>query len=166
MAQGDINYLIESWSSGKIDVKVKGGKPIKIQIALLRIAYLLAFEKFGYGYIMNASLNQVREQILQPSKVLMDNFGIVNVNISDDHEGIFLVAEPKDMFGILVAYNLIHGAHKTKAFVILPLPNSSNLYASLQKRYTGENLNIKLSKIMNLPFLTDTSLTRITQKLK
>jgi hypothetical protein len=42
-----------------------GYKDIPSRVAALRIAYLLSFSYFGYGYILYENLNQVREQIFQ-----------------------------------------------------------------------------------------------------
>lgn len=42
--------------------------PRKIQIALLKIAYLMAFEKYGYAFILKPAYDKIRLQILNPDQ--------------------------------------------------------------------------------------------------
>jgi hypothetical protein len=45
-----------------------GFKEIPSRVAALRVAYLLMFRYFGYGYILYENLDQVREQIFHPEE--------------------------------------------------------------------------------------------------
>ena len=74
---------------------------------LLKIAYLLAFHKFGYGLIMQPQYNVIREQILNPYETILDNHGVVHFNHSLDLPGgIFIVKQPREFVSLLVRFSL------------------------------------------------------------
>lgn len=75
---------------------------------LLKIAYLLAFNKFGYGLIFHPGYNVIRQHILNPKEHVITNFGSVQITPSPDgpEDGVFLVKEPKQLASILVRYTL------------------------------------------------------------
>src|SRR5262249_18801633 len=43
----------------------------KSTVALLRIGYLMMFRQFGYAYVLNPNLDQIREQLLSPEKEII-----------------------------------------------------------------------------------------------
>ena len=67
------------------------------EIALLKIAYLYAFEKFGYGFLINPNLYKIREQILNPDKNILPKVFWVNYDFPDDANGINIIKEPKEL---------------------------------------------------------------------
>lgn len=165
MAQDDINDLFENWNSGKFKLDIKGGNPKLFNIAKLRIAYLLAFSKFGYGYIMNQETQPIREQLQNPEKKILDHLGIVKLNFTEDISGIFIVKEPKELVGFLVIFDLIESGHSTKISVLLPGLHKSeiSLYESLKAR--PEINNINFSNIKNLNYLSEEKLSIAPIKL-
>ncbi len=64
--------------SGRLTIKLQGGNPNRIELAKLRIAYLLAFERFGYGFILNKAFEEVRIQLLNPEKSVFPIMVLLN----------------------------------------------------------------------------------------
>lgn len=75
---------------------------------LLKIAYLLAFHKFGYGLIFHPGYNVIRKHILNPNEHRITNFGSVQMNstTTGPPDGVFLLKAPKALASILVRYTL------------------------------------------------------------
>lgn len=64
----------DTLNEGMSEFKLSGSlgyKEFNLQIAWLKIAYLLMFYYLGYGYILDTSLDDVREQIRDPNKHLI-----------------------------------------------------------------------------------------------
>lgn len=53
-------------NSLKIDMK-------KVSVAILKNAYILLFAKFGYSFLLNKFYNQLREQILEPMRYIIQD---------------------------------------------------------------------------------------------
>jgi len=123
--EGLMNYKSNSF---KFSFKAKErGIERNAEINMLRIAYLLAFAKFGYGFIINGNLYKIREQILNPNeKILRHVFGL-GYDFSDNDIGIHIIFQPQEILSFLVVFKL-----KTKSFnrnfgVVLPGPNPPGL---------------------------------------
>src|SRR5690606_14146091 len=73
----DLMKFVESVKGkNKFDFEVKD-RIREVGANLLKIAYLLAFHKFGYGLIMQPQYNFIRAQINKPYEVILDNHGLV-----------------------------------------------------------------------------------------
>jgi hypothetical protein len=60
---------VNEFEAGTNNISIHGSlgyQEIPSRVAALRIAYLLSFRFFGYGYILHGNLDQVREQIFHP----------------------------------------------------------------------------------------------------
>lgn len=165
MAQDDINHLFENWNSGKFKLDIKGGNPKLFNIAKLRIAYLLAFSKFGFGYIMNQQTQLIREQLQNPKEKILDHLGIVKLNFREDISGVFVVNEPKDLVGFLVIFDLIESGHSTKVSVLLPGLHKSGISLYDALRESPEIKNINFSNLKNLNYLSEQKLSIAPIKL-
>ena len=60
-----------------IHFKFSASSPRLVQIGLLRIAYLMAFCKFGNAFILNKVYDDIRKQILNPGVDLLPSYGEV-----------------------------------------------------------------------------------------
>ncbi|WP_456459244.1 hypothetical protein [Reichenbachiella sp.] len=158
MAQPDIDHLFKNWNSGQFKLDIKGGNPKLFNIAKLRIAYLLAFAKFGYGYIMNWQTQIIRSQLSNPNDAIIEHLGIVKLNFEEDISGIFLVKHPKNIVGFLALFDLMESGHKSKVAVLLPGLHKTDetLYDELKR--SSEIGKIDFSNIRDLDYLTDESL--------
>ena len=52
-AKREIKSLASKWNGSKFEFKIKGPNQRRFQVALVRVAYLLAFEQFGYAYLLS-----------------------------------------------------------------------------------------------------------------
>jgi len=91
---------------------------------ILKIAYLLAFHKFGYGLIMHPQYNFIRAQINNPYEEILDNHGVVH--FSKDNtlpDGVFVVKQPKELVSLLVRFKLTKQNGNTDSYSVhLPSP--------------------------------------------
>ncbi|MEQ8677136.1 MAG: HNH endonuclease [Aggregatilineales bacterium] len=96
-------------------------------ISKLRIAYLLAFSVFGYGFLINPNLEIIRKQILDPKTELLPSFGIITQNLTDFSLGFNVIREPKIYKSSLVVFDLIVDTQKRRYGVILPGPDVDDM---------------------------------------
>ena len=108
-------------------------------ISLLKSGYLRAFSLLGYSYILNANLNIVREQILNPTKDILQNVFLAGSNQDIPNEqscGVFC-ATINNIKCILVimSLRLPKSELSYKGAVALPHPEDINgtLYSTLLK---------------------------------
>lgn len=97
------------------------------EIAILKSAYLLAFKKLGYRYILNMSLSPIREQILNPDKDILKRAYIVG---SEDKlpkglpDGTFLATINNRMCIVVVlSFQLSQNKPKHRSAIALPMPD-------------------------------------------
>jgi hypothetical protein len=123
---GDIDKLHELEKAGdisSINVQVLlGYKANRPEVALLRIAYLLAFARFGYGFLMNNYLVRVRHQIQNPAEKMLSDWGILRAEFPDSVVGISVIYEPKDLQCFLVVFDLDTDVGRSRYGVVLPGP--------------------------------------------
>jgi len=99
------------------------------RVGWLKSAYLVAFAAFGYKWAWQTHLDIVREQIQQPSEVLIPRF---DVDLHDDDPKrrlCLIVREPTELRGVAVFFR--------RQFVFLPFDEGS-LYARLASHWTEQ----------------------------
>ncbi len=136
------------------DIRENGIRPVQLnfklhkkgypEIALLRIAYLMAFSTFGNGFLLNSNLEKIREQIAQPEKNILKGFGILPFDFSSIETGLYVVVEPKELWCFLAIFRL--NEHCT-CNVVLPGPSAPgiDIYHYLK---THDVANDKIIKFM------------------
>jgi hypothetical protein len=72
------------------------------EVSLLRAAYLAAFAKFGYAYVMRPALDAVRNQIQQHENRLIKYFLTPVADAPDDTRTIAYVKQPEWMRCLMV----------------------------------------------------------------
>lgn len=107
------------------------------RVSLLKIAYLLAFEKLGYLYIFNKNCQIIREQIKQPEKNIIQNPFWINYKFPDKFLGINIITKPRELRSILVVYDLKTKSDTYRISICLP-----GLSVGDEKIY--ENIKLKL----------------------
>lgn len=105
---------------GETNLSIKLHRKNHPEVALLRIAYLLAFSTFGNGFLFNSNLEKVREQIKNPEQELIPCFGVLDIDIPDSTLGIHVIVAPKELRSFLVIFCLNNSNRITKHAVILP----------------------------------------------
>ena len=124
-------------------------------IALLKSAYLMTFQKLGYMYVLNPCTNKVREQILNPKQkiisspyVIADENGIPKVM----PQGVYY-AKLDAIVCIVVVMDLQlpKSEQKHRKAVVLPNPQDfqCNIYSVLSK-HLGESLNVHIFQTTSL----------------
>jgi hypothetical protein len=92
-------------------------------IALLKIAYLYAFQKFGHGFLINPSLYKIREQILNPEKDILPKVFWIKYDFPKNAVGLNIISKPEELKCFLIVFNLSTKS-STKQFAIA-LPGTS-----------------------------------------
>ncbi len=154
----------------KENLRVNGIKDFKFSIktykknhpniALLRIAYLLTFSKFGNGFLFNPNLNIIRKQIQNPTQNILPNFGVLELE-NPFNSGIYVIVSPIELRSFLVIFCLKTKNRTTKHAVILPGPDECcmEVYTNManhQKTNGGLKFNGEL--IPSLDYLNDARL--------
>lgn len=95
--------------------------PEKLEYALLKTAYLLAFKKFGNSLIFDDCFDVIRQQLLNPEERLYpDNFWLTPP-YPQEMEGVYFVCD-KGFECLFVLFNLNTGYSIRKFGVFLPCP--------------------------------------------
>lgn len=114
----------------KVNIHVKKEKRNvqAARIAVLKSAYLYAFRKLGYYYILNDSLKPVRDQILNPDKnILHDTFiiGDQDTMPMKREDGVYLATVNDYKFlVVLLSFTVPSSGFKCRGVVALPYPGS------------------------------------------
>ncbi len=101
---------IKGLESGLLDIKMAGSlgyKELPSRVAVLRIAYLMMFSIFGYGYIQANTLDIVRDQITDFNKEQAPLNGVVVLNDSKYVNRVGLLTYPTELrcFFVVVRVN-------------------------------------------------------------
>jgi hypothetical protein len=99
----------------------------RAEIALLRIAYLLAYATFGSGFYINGGLYRVREQILNPEKDILPKVYWIKYEFPKKLEGINIITLPKELRCFLVIFNLETKSQKRQFAIVLPGPSEPSI---------------------------------------
>lgn len=94
-----------------------------VEIALLKIAYLMAFEKYGYIFILDSCYDSIRDQLINPDKKIYHNFKYYEVPFPEEHNGVYIIKD-KGLESILSIFTLQTSNRKRSIQVVLPLPMS------------------------------------------
>lgn len=128
-------------------------------IALLKIAYLLAFQQFGYGFILNPHLYKVREQILNPDKDILPKVFWLKYDFPQQALGINIINRPAELVCFLVIFNLITPSQQRQYAIALPGPNRSGnqIYENIERILCQDGAGFTQ---MNLEHLTTKDYTK------
>ena len=118
------NYSIQV----KLHVKQEKRNVQAARIAVLKSAYLYAFRKLGYYYILNDSLKPVREQILNPNNdILHGTFIIGDQDTMPTRlkDGVYIATVNDYQFlVVLLSFAVPSTGFKCRGVVALPNPGS------------------------------------------
>ena len=131
---------VESWREVRAKVKATGKmpgftlevwdryQPRRSEIAWLRIAYLLAFCKFGYQFLFLPNLGRIRHQIMEPTEQVLPALGASSKTVFPDEAlGINVICEPEELQSLLVVFDVTTQNRTTRHGVILPGPTQPGL---------------------------------------
>ncbi|MDR3057828.1 MAG: hypothetical protein LBU84_06775 [Prevotella sp.] len=95
--------------------------PENLEFALLKTAYLIFFEKFGYSLIFDKCYDIVRDQLQHPEKRVYPAGFWFKPPFPKTMEGVYFVCD-KGLESILALFSLDTGKTETMFGVFLPLP--------------------------------------------
>lgn len=97
-----------------------GYKTLASKVSVLKIAYLLAFSYFGYGYIKYSFLDPIRQQILNPHEETDILKGIFKLdNLPFGKSGVTVLKKPDNLLCFLVTLDL---STKLNRYIGIVLP--------------------------------------------
>lgn len=109
--------------------------PLKFQYAILKTAYLLIFERFGYIFLLDKAYNNLREQLLNPNKRIYPTKFWNEDKDPKEMCGVHFITE-KHLESILVIFPIKTQNKERIITAILPLPINkiSNVLKVLKRR--------------------------------
>ncbi len=116
----------------KVDVK-------KLQLALLKSAYMLVFSKFGYSFILDEAYNRVREQLLNPEiDIYPTNFWFHHFSLKEIPDVPFIIE--KGLQSIMPTFSLSTNLSLRVFYSIIPLTTKpiENVIDELQERFVHQ----------------------------
>ena len=120
----------------KFNIKFKRSHIEKrAKVAVLRIAYLMAYATFGNGFYINRGLYKVREQISNPDKEILPPVFWIKYDFPKRMEGINIITLPKELRCFLVIFYLRTKSQERQFAIVLPGPSDPgiNVYAYIDK---------------------------------
>jgi len=120
----------------------------KLEVALLKTAYILAFEKYSYALILNDSYNIVREQINNPGKYIYPiGFWTKQSSFRKKHEGVHVV-DSGEFNGFYAIFSLNTSASNQMFGVYLPVSTliTDVVILKLRRKEGGFSLPLKSLK--------------------
>jgi hypothetical protein len=109
-----------------------------VHIALLKIAYLLSFAKFGHSFSANPNYDLIRKQILNPNDNVLPTRGVLETKTIPRHTGFHIVEQPIEIRGMLVVFDMEYNGKVIRNGVLLNPPGVKDFDYYLQlKKYEG-----------------------------
>lgn len=104
-------------------------------IALLKIGYLLGFEKYGHIFLFNQNLDIVREQILNPEKEIITDPFWVNYEFPEMYVGVNTINKPKELMCFLNTFVLKTKSREAQISIAFPGYNKEDaeIYKNIKK---------------------------------
>ena len=126
--------------------------PTAANIALLKSAYLLAFQRLGYRYILNEELQIVRNQILNPKESLISRFIVGDERyIKDENkDGVYRAYyNETEILLVIFSFNL-NDVKCRRAIALPPINKNIDIYETINKQ-----TDFKISILEEVPILKD-----------
>jgi len=95
--------------------------PEKLEYALLKTGFLLAFEKFGFSLMLNDCYNIIRQQLLNPEERIYPEGFWTRQPFPEKYNGVYFVMD-SGVESILAIFQLDTGNTKRTFSTFLPLP--------------------------------------------
>jgi len=95
--------------------------PENLEYALLKTAYILAFQKYGYSLMLDPCFDIVREQLQHPEAAIYPSGFWFSPSKDQVRPGVFMVTD-KGLESMMVIFSVHTGKTEHIFVVILPLP--------------------------------------------
>lgn len=156
----DLSKLGEKAKSGmsnsNINFRSYSYRKRRPEIALLRIAYLLAFSKFGNGFLVNPALAKVREQIKYPEKEILRHLGRIAAKPDHLPVGYYIINNPLELKSFLIVFQI----NARKYYMLLPGPTHPGIDVYERMKIfmdQKKRIDFYTKPIPDAPFLTEES---------
>lgn len=151
--KGDIPIL--TFKASRVEIK-------KVEVALLKSAYILAFQHYGYPLILSKAFDVVRRQISNPDEEIYPNgFWSKQDSYNEESAGVHFISSKK-LEGIMSIF-ILETDNGTKGGYGVYLPVSNNEYEevieSLKQIEAGDEL--AFDSYMNIDYFNN----KINQKM-
>ena len=127
----------------------------RLEVGLLKTAYMLAFEKYGYALILNDSYNIVREQIKNPEKYIYPmGFWTKQSSFKKQHEGVHVV-DSGEFSGLYAIFSLNTSASNHIFGAYLPVSTLITDIVVLKLRGKEGGFSLHLKSLMENDYFED-----------
>jgi HNH endonuclease len=137
----------------------------RLEIALLKTAYILAFAKFGYAFMLDKSYDRVREQLQYPEKMIYPEGFWTMQEFGPEHEGIHMILE-SGIEGFFVIFSLNTGTSVKRFGVYLPLPGKSPEDAITTLKEKTGGFSLQLEKIQGNYITNIEDIVKLSNSIK
>lgn len=153
-AKKQIEKLAAIWDGSEFSFTVIAPNKRKFSIGLLRIAYLLAFAKFGYSYVLSEGGKIIRTQILTPFDDIVGLNFVTHIDFFEGQKDVFIIRSSPNTQFLLVVFLLEKKSINRYFGIILPGPNKEDVasYINFDKK---RNLDFKFAKVPKSNYLHD-----------
>lgn len=124
------NTFIESVDASADDLNIDGRlilgdhkrNVIKADIAILKSAYLYAFYKLGYKYILSTKLNAIRKQIQNPNEDILPQYYLQADHIDEKRQDDVYIAtiNGEEILAVLLTLKLPKSERIHRYIIIMP----------------------------------------------
>lgn len=125
-------------------------------IGLLKIAYLIGFEKLGHAFLFGMHMEIIRSQIKNPEKEIITNPFWIHNNYIDDLLGVNVITKPKELKSFLIVFDLQTKSDTYRIGISIPGydPNDIDVYNNIKRLLCqGEGeVNIETNSYLNKEF--------------
>ena len=115
----------------KFDIDLRYS-PRRYRVALLRIGFLMMFRQFGYPYVLDDNVAQVREQLLHPDRdIIPDSVAIHLPVVPPRINAVGIIHKPKHLMSFAAIVRLKTESRVMYKAIVMPgLGNGSDIYAA------------------------------------
>lgn len=162
-------YVKSTGKNDIVDIEFKPSRVDKhrLEVALLKTAYLLAFEQYGYSLILSTPYNIVREQLMRPDlEIYPEGFWTKQSSFKKEHEGVHVITS-QGFEGFHAIFSLKTKASENRFGVYLPVSETSTneVIGKLKEQEAG--FGLRMESYMNNDYFGETeNMILMTKYLK
>lgn len=125
-------------------------------IGLLKIAYLIGFEKLGHAFLFGKHMELIRSQIKNPEKEIINKPFWIHNNYDDDLLGVNVITKPKELKSFLIVFDLKTKSDIYRIGICIPGygENDIDVYKNIETLLCQEKgtINIEINNYFNKKF--------------
>lgn len=125
-------------------------------IGLLKIAYLIGFEKLGHAFLFGKHMELIRSQIKNPEKEIISKPFWIHNNYIDDLLGVNVITKPKELISFLIVFDLQTKSDIYRIGISIPGygENDIDIYNNIETLLCqdGGDVNIEINSYLNKEF--------------